>query len=698
MPRTTPIEKVRNIGLVAHIDAGKTTTTERILFYTGRIHKIGEVDDGTTQTDWMPQERERGITITSAATYCRWNQWQINIIDTPGHVDFTAEVERSLRVLDGAIVIFDGANGVEPQSETVWRQADKYHVPRLAFINKLDRVGSDFFMSEKSIYEKLHANAFPIQLPVGVEDSFEGVIDLVTQKVYSWKNDSEGLGRKFDILEIPENLKRLASDYRHKLIEKISDFDDIVLEKFLNAKEPEISEIKNAIRKGCVQGKFFPILCGSAFKNKGIQPLLDAVGDYLPSPIDMPDVSGKSPDNNELLTRKPSDDEHFSGLVFKLQVDPFVGKLTFFRVYSGHLKTGDTVYNPIQNKTERIGRILRIHANKREEIDELFAGDIAATVASKFAKTGDTWCDENHPIILESITFPEPVISVAIEPKTKADEEKLSAALNKLSEEDPTFKIKMDHEIGQTIISGMGELHLEILVDRMQREFSVGANIGKPQVAYKETIKRVAEFEGKYIRQSGGRGQYGHVWLKVEPLERKKGFEFVDKIRQGIIPKEYIPAIEKGVKEALEEGVLAGYPIVDIKVTLFHGSFHEVDSSEFAFKIASSIALKGACKKADPCLLEPIMKFEVVSPEDYVGEIIGDLNARRAQITDIELRSNTRYIRGVVPLAEMFGYATVVRSLSQGRASFNLEPSHYEEVPKNISEQIISKYNLEKKK
>ncbi|MBI4055665.1 MAG: elongation factor G [Elusimicrobia bacterium] len=691
MPRQFPMEKVRNIGIIAHIDAGKTTTTERILFYTGRIHKLGEVHEGTTITDWMPQERERGITITSAATYCTWRDCHINIIDTPGHVDFTAEVERSLRVLDGAVVVFDGVQGVEPQSETVWRQADRYHVPRMAFINKMDRVGADFYLSVQSIHEKLGGNAVPIQIPIGAEDRFQGVVDLIEMKARIWKED---LGVQFEVVEIPEFVRGAAQKYREGLLEKLAELEDSFLEKYLeDASSFSPEEIRRTLRSGVVAGKIFPVLCGAAYKNKGVQALLDAVCDFLPSPLDLPPVEGKHPDTSQQTSRASQDQAPFSALLFKLQTDPYVGKLAFFRVYSGTLATGGQVYNSKRATRERVGRILRMHANKREEIQEVYAGDIAATVALKNAGTGETLCDEDHPILLESIKFPDPVISVAIEPKSKADEEKMGIALGRLAEEDPTFTVRTDHEVGQIIISGMGELHLEIITDRMFREFHVQANIGRPQVAYKETIRKKVSEEGKFIRQSGGRGQYGHVFLELEPLETGKGFEFVNKITQGRIPKEYIPAVEKGVREALPGGALAGYPLVDLRVILVDGSYHEVDSSEIAFKIAGAMALRSGARKAGPVLLEPIMKVEVLTPEEYMGDIIGDLNARRARIAEMGTRSNVRFIHGTVPLAEMFGYATSARSLSQGRASFNLEPSHYEEIPRQISEGIVAKAN-----
>jgi elongation factor G len=684
-----PLDKIRNIGIIAHIDAGKTTTTERILFYTGRIHRIGEVHDGSAVTDWMEQERERGITITSAATYCTWNDCQINIIDTPGHVDFTAEVERSLRVLDGAVVVFDGVQGVEPQSETVWRQADKYKVPRFAYINKMDRIGADFTMSYKSIREKLGGNACPIQLPIGAEDKFRGVIDLLKMKALLW--ESEEINCPIKIVDIPEEYKSDATKARDEMIEKICDFDEALMEKYLAGDHNyTIEELKTAIRKGVITGKFFPVICGSSYKNKGVRPLLDCVCDFLPSPLDMPPVEGLN-EKDEKITRKAADEEPFSAIIFKIQTDPYVGKLSFIRVYSGTLKAGDSALFARKKNTERIGRILRMHADKREEIKEIRTGDIAASVALKNSAVGETICSEDAPIMFESIVFPEPVISIAIEPKSKEDEERMGIALSRLAEEDQTFRIKTDDETGQTIISGMGELHLDIIVDRLKREFKVQANIGKPQVAYRETITKSVKEEAKFIRQSGGRGQYGHVWLELEPLERGKGFEFVDEIKQGRIPKEFIPAVEKGCKEAVEGGALAGYPIVDVRAKLIDGSFHEVDSSEIAFKIAGAMGFRAGCKKASPVLLEPIMKFEVVMPEEYMGDIIGDLSSRRAKIAEMGARSNVKFVRGTVPLAEMFGYATVVRSISQGRASFNLEASHYEEVPAAVAKTIVEK-------
>ena len=692
MPREHPIDKVRNIGIIAHIDAGKTTTTERILYYTGRIHKIGEVHEGTTTTDWMPQERERGITITAAATYATWRDCQINIIDTPGHVDFTAEVERSLRVLDGAVTVFDGVQGVEPQSETVWRQADRYHVPRVAYINKMDRTGADFYMSYRSIREKLGANACPIQLPIGAEQNFQGVIDLMKMKALIWRG--EELGAKWDEVDIPANMQEEAKKYHEEMVEKIVEFDDQMMEDYLNGKHDfSIEQLKKTLRKGVLQCKIFPVLAASSYKNKGVQPMLDAVCDFLPSPADIGQIDGHDPKaaDGAVIHRKLVDNEPFSALLFKIQTDPFVGKLAFFRVYSGTLKQGDTIQFARSQNRERVGRLLRMHADKREELKEIYSGEIGATVALKNARVGETLCNEDKPIILEAMHFPDPVISVAIEPKSQADEEKMGIAMNRLAEEDQTFRIKTDVETGQTIISGMGELHLEIIVDRMKREFNVDANVGRPQVAYKETIRRAVESEGKLIKQSGGRGQYGHVWLKLEPNEMGKGFEFIDKIKGGSVPREFIPSVEKGCRGALDGGALAGYPIVDIKVTLFDGSFHEVDSSDIAFQIAASMALRAGCQKASPTILEPIMKCEVVTPEEYMGNVIGDLNSRRAQIQETGSRSNVKFVRCIVPLAEMFGYATTVRSISSGRASFTMEPSHYAEVPRQVMETIVAK-------
>ncbi|MCG0275815.1 MAG: elongation factor G [Thermosediminibacteraceae bacterium] len=688
MPRQIPLNRLRNIGIMAHIDAGKTTTTERILFYTGKTHKLGEVHEGTATMDWMVQEQERGITITSASTTCYWKDHQINIIDTPGHVDFTVEVERSLRVLDGAVAVFCAKGGVEPQSETVWRQADKYGVPRIAYVNKMDIIGADFYNVVKQIKERLGANPVPIQVPIGSEDTFRGIVDLVGMKAYIYTND---LGTDIQVTEIPDEVKEIAEEYREKLLESVADFDEALMEKFLEGQEITEEEIKAALRKACIQVKAVPVLCGSSYRNKGVQLLLDAIIDYLPSPLDIPPVKGIDPETGEEIERIASDDEAFSALAFKVMTDPYVGKLTYFRIYSGTLKAGSYVYNSTKNKKERIGRILRMHANHRQEMAEAMTGEIVATVGLKDTGTGDTLCAEDKPIILESMQFPEPVISVAIEPKTKADQDKMAIALQRLAEEDPTFRTYTDQETGQTIISGMGELHLEIIVDRMFREFKVQANVGKPQVAYKETIRKAVKAEGKYIRQTGGRGQYGHVWIEIEPLEPGKGYEFVNKIVGGVIPKEYIPAVDAGVREAMQNGILAGYPVVDVKVTLFDGSYHEVDSSEMAFKIAASVAFKEAMKKADPVLLEPIMKVEVVVPEEYMGDVIGDLNARRGHIEGIEMRGNAQVVRGYVPLAEMFGYATDLRSKTQGRGTYTMQFSHYAEVPKNIAEQIINK-------
>ncbi len=691
MQEKIPIERIRNIGLMAHIDAGKTTTTERILYYTGRTHKIGEVHEGTATMDWMEQEKERGITITAAATTCFWRNHRINIIDTPGHVDFTIEVERSLRVLDGAITVLCAVGGVEPQTETVWRQADKYKVPRIVFVNKMDRIGADFFNAVHMIEERLGAKPLVIQLPIGAEADFVGVVDLVDMKAIVW--EEETLGAKYHYEDIPEELKDLAYEYREKLLETLSDIDESIMEKYLEGKEISSEEIKKAIRKGTISLQIFPVLCGAAFKNKGVQPLLDAVVDYLPSPVDLPPIKGINPETKEIEERRPSEDEPFCALAFKVMVDPYVGQLVYFRVYSGVMRSGDTVLNMRRGKKERIGRLLRMHANKREEITEVRAGDIAAAVGLRDVVTGDTICDPAHPIILEAMEFPEPVISVAIEPKTKADQDKLGNALSKLAQEDPSFRVKFDEETGQTLIAGMGELHLEIIVDRLKREFKVDANVGKPQVAYKETIRRPAKAEGKYIKQTGGRGQYGHVVIEIEPGEPGSGFVFEDKIVGGVIPKEFIPAIEKGIKEALDTGVLAGYPMVDVKVRLVDGSYHEVDSSELAFKIAASMAFKEAASKAKPVLLEPIMKVEVVVPEEYMGDVIGDLNSRRGKIQSITERKGARVIEALVPLAEMFGYATALRSLTQGRGTFTMQFSHYEEVPESIAQEIIGKRN-----
>lgn len=688
MARQIPLEKTRNIGIMAHIDAGKTTTTERILFYTGRVHKIGEVHDGAATMDWMVQEQERGITITSAATTCMWKDHRINIIDTPGHVDFTVEVERSLRVLDGAVAVFCSVGGVEPQSETVWRQADKYGVPRIAYINKMDRVGADFFRGVHMIQERLGANPVPIQLPIGIEENFRGIVDLVRNKAIIYVDD---LGTRSDETDIPEDMQDLVAEYREKLLEAVAESDEELMMKYLEGEELTVDEIKAGIRKATLAVKMIPVLCGSSFKNKGVQPLLDAVVDYMPAPTDVPAIRGIDPDTGEEDKRVSSDQEPFSALAFKIMADPYVGKLTFFRVYSGTLKSGSYIYNSTKRKRERIGRILQMHANHREEVTEVFTGDIAAAVGLKDTTTGDTLCDEQHPIILESMQFPEPVISVAIEPKTKADQEKMSTALQKLAEEDPTFKMHTDTETGQTIISGMGELHLEIIVDRLLREFKVDANVGRPQVAYKETIRSTVKAEGKFIRQTGGRGQYGHVHLELEPLEPGQGYEFVNKIVGGVIPKEYIPAVDAGVREAMENGVLAGFPTIDVRVTLVDGSYHDVDSSEMAFKIAGSLGFKNGAQKASPVLLEPVMKVEVVVPEEYMGDVIGDLNSRRGKVEGMEPRAGAQVIRGYVPLAEMFGYATDLRSRTQGRGTYVMQFSHYAEIPKNIADEIIKK-------
>jgi len=687
--RKYPLDKLRNIGIIAHIDAGKTTTTERILYYTGKTYKIGDIDEGTTVMDWMDQERERGITITSAATSCFWNDCRINIIDTPGHIDFTAEVERSLRVLDGGITVLDGEEGVQSQSETVWRQADKYNVPRLCFVNKMDKTGADFLYTVKTIEDRLAAKTAIMTLPIGREQDFKGLIDLLTRKTYIWGSDK--LGAKFELGDqIPEDMKSQVEEYRHKLIEQISENNDDLLEKYLNGEELSIEELKKGLRKATIAYKLVPVYCGSSLRNKGVQPLLDAVVDYLPSPLDIKSVKGYNPKSQTEEERKALDEEPFSGLAFKIQTDPHVGKLTYVRVYSGTLKSGSYTYNSRKQNQERIGRLLLMHADHREEIEDATAGEIVAVVGLKNTTTGDTLCDPENPIILESIKFPDPVISLAIEPKTKADQEKMGFSLKQLSDEDPTFKIKTNFETGQTIISGMGELHLEILVDRMHREFNVSANVGAPQVAYKETIKKTAESEGKYIRQSGGRGQYGHCLLRLEPLGRGEGFEFVDAIKGGAIPKDFIPGVEKGVKEAMDNGVIAGFPLVDMKVTLFDGSYHEVDSSEIAFKIAGSMALKQGVVRADATILEPIMKVEVTTPEEFMGDIIGDLSAKRSQILGTDKRGNAIIVTALVPLAEISGYTTTLRSMSQGRASYYMEPSHYEEVPKNIQQQIIN--------
>jgi elongation factor G len=690
MSRTVPLERMRNIGIAAHIDAGKTTTTERILYYTGRTHKLGEVHEGTAIMDWMEQEQERGITITSAATTCFWRDIQINIIDTPGHVDFTAEVERSLRVLDGAVAVFDAVAGVQPQSETVWRQADKYNVPRICFINKMDRVGADFFHSVETIISRLKCRPVPIQLPVGAEDQFKGIIDLVEMKARIWRDET--LGAEYDEVEIPEEYLELAREYREKLIEAVAEHDDVLFEKFIEGQQLTEAEIHQGIRKATIALKIFPVICGSAFKNKGVQTMLDAVVDYLPSPLDVPPIEGVAIDDpTKVLIRKASDSEPFAALIFKIMTDPYVGQLAFFRVYSGKLSSGESVYNVAKGRKERIGRLLRMHANKREDIQEILAGDICAAVGLKTVQTGDTICDDQSPIVLESIDFPTPVIQLAVEPKTKADQEKLGMAIQKLAQEDPTFRVATDPETGQTILSGMGELHLEIIVDRMMREFGVAANVGKPQVAYRETIRKNAEAEGRFVKQTGGHGQYGHVKIRVEPMPTGTGFEFVNEVYGGSIPKEYIKPSEAGIKEALEGGVLAGYPMSDLKVTLYDGSYHDVDSSEIAFKIAGSMALKAAAKRAKPVLLEPIMAVEVVVPEEYMGDVIGDLNSRRGRIEGMELRGTTQIIKSMVPLSEMFGYATELRSRTQGRGSFTMHFGRYEDVPAAIAEEIVNR-------
>jgi elongation factor G len=688
MPRNHPLKDTRNIGIMAHIDAGKTTTTERILYYTGVNYKLGEVHEGTATMDWMVQEQERGITITSAATTCFWNDVRINIIDTPGHVDFTAEVERSLRVLDGAIAVFDAVAGVEPQSETVWRQADRYKVPRIAFVNKMDRVGANFPRCVEMMRTKLNAKPAPIQIPWGVEGEHRGVIDLVQMKGIDFKDES--LGAKFEVVEIPEELRAEAENYREKLIESVAETDDALLEKYLHGGKVEVDEIRAALRRATIAGHVQPVVCGSAFKNKGVQQLLDAVVDYLPSPLDVPPMIGHDEVGAELV-REPKDDAPFSALVFKIMTDPFVGQLAFFRVYSGQLDAGSSVFNSTRDKTERIGRLLKMHANKREEIKEVWAGDIAAAVGLRHVSTGDTICDENAPVILEAMNFPEPVIAVAIEPKTKADQEKMGMALGKLMQEDPTFKVHTDRETGQTIIRGMGELHLEIITDRLVREFNVGANIGKPQVAYREAITREAPGEGRFIRQTGGRGQYGHCKIRVKPAEPGHEFVFDNQITGGAIPKEFIKPIEQGIKEALETGVLAGYPTTGVLVELYDGSYHDVDSSEVAFKIAGSMAYQDAAKKARPILKEPIMDVEVVVPEEYMGDVMGDLSSRRGHITHMDTRGGLQVITARVPLSEMFGYSTNLRSMTQGRGNYTMQFASYDEVPKSVSEEIIAK-------
>lgn len=688
MPREYSLEKTRNIGVIAHIDAGKTTVSERILFYTGKKHKIGEVHEGDTTMDWMEQERERGITITAAATTCFWKDTRINLIDTPGHIDFTVEVKRSLRVLDGGVVVFDGVAGVEPQSETNWRYADDYKVPRICFINKMDRMGADFYKDVESIHERLTKRAYPIQLPIGAAETFTGLVDLLTRRAIIYKDE---MGKEWDDTEVPADMKEKVEEYRHRLVEAIAEDDESLLSLYLEGKEIPLEDLKKGLRRSCIANRIVPIFCGSALKNKGVQFLLDGVVDYLPSPMDVPPIKASDPKTSEEIERPPSDKEPFTALAFKIATDPFVGKLAFFRVYSGVLKAGSYVLNSSNGERERISRIVRLHANSREDVDEVFAGEIAAAVGLKATTTGNTLCDVDHPVLLESIVFPEPVISLAIEPKTKVDQEKMGIALQKLAEEDPTFRVRSNEETGQLIIWGMGELHLDIIVDRMRREFKVEANVGKPQVAYKETITKTAQAEGKYIRQTGGHGQYGHCWVRVEPQEEKgKGFEFLDEVKGGVIPREFIPAIQKGIKEALDNGVLAGFPIVDVKAAVYDGSYHDVDSSEAAFKIAGSMAFQSAFRQAGPAILEPIMKVEVITPENYMGDVIGDLNSKRGKILEMRDRSGNKVIDAEVPLSEMFGYATALRSMSQGRGSYTMEFDHYEQVPRHVAEEIIS--------
>lgn len=689
MASKSNINKVRNIGIMAHIDAGKTTTTERILFYTGKLHRIGEVHDGAATMDWMEQEKERGITITSAATTCFWQDHQINIIDTPGHVDFTVEVERSLRVLDGAVALFCAVGGVEPQSETVWRQADKYAVPRIAFVNKMDRVGADFYHAVEMMKERLGANAIPINLPIGEGDLFVGVIDLIRFNARMFHEES--YGSTFDEIPIPQDLMEIATKFRTQMLEAVSDVDDKLLEKYLEGKEISEAEIKTVLRRATIDLKIVPVLCGSSFKNKGVQKLLDSVVDFLPSPLDNPDLEAHHIAINDSVIRKIDENEKFTSLAFKIMNDPYVGKLTFFRVYAGTLKAGSYVYNSVSGKKERISRLLQMHANHREEISEVRAGDIAAAVGLKYTRTGDTLCSEEDPVILERMIFPEPVIQIAIEPKTKADQDKLSESLSKLSDEDPTFKVKVDEETGQTLISGMGELHLEILVDRMKREFKVEANIGKPQVAYRETITQAVQAEGKFVKQSGGRGKFGHVWIELSPNEAGKGFEFINGIVGGVVPKEYIPAVSHGISDAMKNGILAGFPMVDIKAKLYDGSYHDVDSDEISFRVAGSMAFQAGAKKANPVLLEPIMAVEVVTPEEYLGDVMGDLNSRRGKIEGFSARKDAQVIKASVPLSEMFGYATILRSMSQGRAIYSMQFDHYAAVPKSIAEEISEK-------
>ncbi|OZM55900.1 elongation factor G [Lottiidibacillus patelloidae] len=688
MSREFSLKNTRNIGIMAHIDAGKTTATERVLYYTGRIHKIGETHEGASQMDWMEQEQERGITITSAATTAQWKGHRINIIDTPGHVDFTVEVERSLRVLDGAVAVLDAQSGVEPQTETVWRQATTYGVPRVVFVNKMDKIGADFLYSVGTLHDRLDANAHAIQLPIGAEDQFEGIIDLVEMVAYYYLDD---LGTRAEPREIPEDMKELAQEYRDKLVEAVSELDEDLMMKYLEGEELTNEEIKAAIRKGTINVEFYPVICGSAFKNKGVQLMIDSVIDYLPSPVDVAAIKGIVPDTDEEVVRESSDEAPFSALAFKVMTDPFVGKLTFFRVYSGIATAGSYVMNSTKGKRERLGRILQMHANSREEIAQVYAGDIAAAVGLKDTTTGDTLCDEKNLVILESMEFPEPVISLSVEPKSKADQDKMGTALAKLAEEDPTFRTKTDEETGETIISGMGELHLDIIVDRMKREFKVEANVGAPQVAYRETIRKAAKVEGKFVRQSGGRGQYGHVWIEFEPAEEGAGFTFENKIVGGSVPREYIPAVQNGIEESMQNGMLAGFPLLDMKATIFDGSYHDVDSNEMAFKIAGSMALKNAKKYCDPAILEPIMKVEVVIPEENMGDIMGDVTSRRGRVEGMEARGNAQVVKAMVPLSEMFGYATSLRSRTQGRGTFTMHFDHYEEVPKSISEEIIKK-------
>lgn len=690
MARKTPLHMVRNIGIAAHIDAGKTTTTERILFFTGMSHKIGEVHDGAATMDWMEQEKERGITITSAATTCFWREHQLNIIDTPGHVDFTIEVERSMRVLDGEVAVFCAVGGVQPQSETVWRQANKYGVPRIVFVNKMDRVGANFFSVADQIKNRLKANPVPLQIPIGSEDNFRGVVDLVLMKAYVWENEKEPT--MYKEIEIPSELKEKAEEYRAKLVESVAECDEVLMEKYLGGEDLSVEEIRKGIKEGCLSMSIIPMMCGTAFKNKGIQPLLDAVVDYLPAPDEVADIKGEY-ENGEKVSVKSTDDGEFAALGFKIMTDPFVGQLTFVRVYRGILESGSYVYNTGKNSKERIGRLIRMHSNKREEIKTLYAGEIGAVVGLKDTLTGDTLASEKDKVILERMEFPDPVISVAVEPKTKADQEKMGIALQKLAQEDPSFRVKTDEESGQTIISGMGELHLEIIVDRMKREFNVECEVGKPQVAYRETIRKTVEQEYKYAKQSGGRGQYGHVYLRLEPLEPGSGYEFVNDIKGGAIPKEYIPAVDKGCQEAMQNGVLAGYPVEDVKVTVFDGSYHEVDSSEMAFKLAASMGFKEGAKKAGAVILEPIMKVEIETPEDYMGDVIGDINKRRGQVNNMGDRGGNKIIDAFCPLAEMFGYSTDLRSQTQGRATYSMEFDHYDEVPKNVSEEIIKQRN-----